>query len=291
MKRMVLGNTGIKAARLGFGGIPIQRLDEAEAVEIVKYALEKGMDFIDTSRVYTTSETRIGKALKETDKKAAVATKSFNRSADGIQKDVEISLKELQLDYIDIYQVHGIGNEEEYRQIMAPDGAVAGLLKAREQGLIGHIGITSHSLDLLEKCLDDGVFETIMVCFSFLEPAAQEKVIPKALEKGVGIIAMKPLSGGVIEAPEVALKWAFSFPDILVLAGVEEKGFIDQNWEIFQGSYEMTDEENQTLDAISKEFGVFCLAVPAFSQTCFVCGKSHQDNPNFCKSNQLPFSA
>jgi aryl-alcohol dehydrogenase-like predicted oxidoreductase len=247
MKRMVLGRTGIEAVRLGFGGIPIQRLNEAEAVEVVKYALEKGMDFIDTSRVYTTSETRIGIALKETDKKAAVATKSFNRSADGIQKDVEISLKELQLDYIDVYQVHGISNEEDYRQIMAPDGAVAGLLKAKEQGLIGHIGITSHSLDLLEKCLDDDVFETNMVCFSFLETAARDKVIPKALEKGVGIIAMKPLSGGVIESPEVALKWALSFPDILVLTGVEGKNLIDQNWKIFRGSYEMSEEEKQKL--------------------------------------------
>jgi predicted aldo/keto reductase-like oxidoreductase len=270
---MVLGNTGIEAARLGFGGIPIQRLDETEAVEIVKYALEKGMDFIDTSRVYTTSETRIGKALKETDKKAAVATKSFNRTADGIQKDVEISLKELQLDYIDVYQVHGISNEEEYRQIMATDGAVAGLLKAKEQGLIGHIGITSHSLDLLEKCLDDDVFETIMVCFSFLEPAAIEKVIPKALEKGVGIIAMKPLSGGVIEAPEVALKWAFSHPNILVLAGVEKKSFIDQNWKIFQGSYEMTDEENQKLREISKEFD------KKFCRRCDYCLPCQEEIP------------
>ena len=93
MKRMILGNTGIEAARLGFGGIPIQRVSEAEAIEVVLYALEKGMDFIDTSRMYTTSETRIGKALKQTDKKVAVATKSFARSADGIQKDVETSLK------------------------------------------------------------------------------------------------------------------------------------------------------------------------------------------------------
>jgi predicted aldo/keto reductase-like oxidoreductase len=273
MKRMVLGNTGIEAVRLGFGGIPIQRLNEADAVEVVKYALEKGMDFIDTSRVYTTSETRIGKALKETDKKAALATKSFNRSADGIQKDVEISLKELQLDYIDVYQVHGISNEDEYRQIMAPDGAVAGLLKAKEQGLIGHIGITSHSLDLLEKCLDDAVFETIMVCFSFLEPAAKEKVIPKALEKGVGIIAMKPLSGGVIEAPEVALKWAFSHPNILVLAGVEKKGFIDQNWKIFQGSYEMTDEEKQKLQEIGKEFD------KKFCRRCDYCLPCEEEIP------------
>jgi predicted aldo/keto reductase-like oxidoreductase len=241
MKRIVLGNTGIETARLGFGGIPIQRVSETQAVDVILYALEKGMDFIDTSRMYTNSESRIGKALKETDRKAVVATKSFNRSADGIQKDIETSLKELQLDYIDLYQCHGISNEEEYRLVTSPNGALAGLLRAKEQGFIGHIGITGHNLDLLGKVLDDGLFETVMV-------------IPKAREKQVGIIAMKPFSGGVIDTPEVALKWVLSFPDILVLAGVEEKRLIDQNWKVFQGGYGMTDEEKQKLQEISKEF-------------------------------------
>jgi uncharacterized protein len=254
MKKMILGKTGIEAVRMGFGGIPIQRVSEAQAVEIVLYALDKGMDFIDTSRMYTTSETRIGKALKETDKKVAVATKSFARSADGIQKDVETSLKELQRDYIDVYQCHGISSEEEYRRVTSPNGAFGGLLKAKEQGLIGHIGITSHSLDLLDKALDDSLFETIMVCLSFLEPAAKDKILPKAREKNIGVIAMKPFSGGVIEAPEIALKWALSFPDILVLAGVEYKELIDQNWKVFQGDYAMTDSEKRTMGEISNAF-------------------------------------
>jgi uncharacterized protein len=279
MERMVLGNTGIKTIKLGFGGIPIQRVSEAQAIEVVLYALEKGMDFIDTSRVYTTSETRIGKALKETDKKVAVATKSFHRSADGIQKDVEISMKELQLDYIDIYQCHGISNDADYRLITSPNGALSGLLKAKEQGLIGHIGITSHSLDLLEKIVDDGLFETIMVCFSFLEPAAGDKVIPKAREKGIGIIAMKPFSGGVIEAPEIALKWALSFPDILVIAGVEDKRLIDQNWKVFHGCYELNDDEKQKIQEISREFDKkfcrrcdYCLPCPSEIPIQFVLG-------------------
>jgi predicted aldo/keto reductase-like oxidoreductase len=270
MKRMILGKTGIKAVQLGFGGIPIQRVSETQAIEAVLYSLEKGMDFIDTSRMYTTSETRIGKALKQTDKKVAIATKSFARSADGIQKDVEISLKELQRNYIDIYQCHGISNAEEYRLITAPDGALSGLQKAKEQGLIGHIGITSHSLDLLEKIIDDGLFETIMVCFSFLEPEAKEKVIPKARKKQIGIIVMKPFSGGVIEAPEAALKWVLSFPDLLVLAGVEDKTLIDQNWRVFTGDYRLSDEEKLTIDRISKEFDKkfcrrcdYCLPCPS----------------------------
>jgi predicted aldo/keto reductase-like oxidoreductase len=279
MKRMFLGKTGIVAARLGFGGIPIQRVSETQAIDVVLHALEKGIDFIDTSRVYTTSENRIGKALKETNKKAVVASKSFSRSADGIQKDIEISLKELQLDYIDLYQCHGISSDEEYRLITSPNGALSGLLNAKEQGLIGHIGITGHSLDLLEKVVDDGLFETIMVCFSFLEPAAKEKVISKAREKRVGIIAMKPFSGGVIEAPEAALKWVLSFPDVLVLAGMEEKGLIDQNWKVFQGRYELTDKEKQRIQKISKEFENkfcrrcdYCLPCPAEIPIQFVLG-------------------
>jgi predicted aldo/keto reductase-like oxidoreductase len=237
------------------------------------------MDFIDTSRMYTNSETRIGKALKQSDKKAAVATKSFARTADGIQKDIEISLKELQLEYIDLYQCHGISSEEEYRLITAPDGALSGLQKAKEQGVIGHIGVTGHSLDVLEKIVADGLFETIMVCFSFLEPAAKEKVIPKAHEKQIGIITMKPFSGGVIEAPETALKWVLSFPDILVLAGVEDKKLIDQNWKAFQGDYAITEEETQTIDRICTEYDKkfcrrcdYCLPCPVQIPIQFVMG-------------------
>jgi uncharacterized protein len=279
MKRMILGKTGIEALRLGFGGIPIQRVSETQAIETVLYSLEKGMDFIDTSRMYTTSETRIGKALQQVDKKVTVATKSFARTADGIQKDVEISLKELQLDYIDIYQCHGISSKEEYRLITAPNGALSGLQKAKEQGLIGHIGVTGHNLDVLETIVEDGLFETIMVCFSFLEPAAKEKVIPKAHEKQIGIIVMKPFSGGVIEAPEAALKWVMSFPDTLVLAGVEDKKLIDQNWKAFQGDCVITGEETQTIDRICKEYDKkfcrrcdYCLPCPVQIPIQFVMG-------------------
>jgi uncharacterized protein len=279
MKRMVLGKTGIEAVRMGFGGIPIQRVSETQAVAVVLYALEKGMDFIDTSRMYTNSETRIGKALKESGKKVAVATKSFARSADGIQRDVETSLKELQRDYIDLYQCHGISSDEEYRLVTSPNGALAGLLKAKERGLIGHVGITSHSLDLLEKVLEDGLFETIMVCLSFLEPAAEEKILPKARAKNIGVIAMKPFSGGVIEAPEIALKWVLSLPDILVLAGVEHKELIDQNWKVFQGDYGIADSEKQKMEEIRKEFDKkfcrrcdYCQPCPAEIPIQFVLG-------------------
>jgi predicted aldo/keto reductase-like oxidoreductase len=254
VKKIVLGSTGLEVTRLGFGGIPIQRVEEARAVDVVLHAIETGIDFIDTSRMYSTSEGRIGKALKQTDKKVVLATKSMNRFSDGVQKDIEVSMKNLQVDYIDIYQCHAVMTNDEYERVIRPGGALEGLRRARELGLIGHIGITSHSLDLLEKIIDDGFFETIMVCLSLLEPEARERIVPRAKEKNIGVLAMKPFSGGVIDAPEVALKWVLSVPDILVLAGVEDSKLVDMNWEIFQGSYELTADERDRLEEIRKEY-------------------------------------
>ena len=254
MRRIILGKTGIEVNQLGFGGIPIQRVDEAEAVETVVHAVEKGIDFIDTSRLYTTSETRIGQALKQVNKKVVIATKSFQRTADGIRKDVDKSLHNLQTDYIDLYQCHAVSDEKDYKRAISNDGAREELLRLKEEGLIGHIGITSHSLDLLEKIVDDGLFETIMVCYSFLEPKASEVVIPKAVEKGIGVIAMKPLSGGVIENPTIALKYTLSQSDVLVLAGVESKDLIDENWHIFKGDYNLSSDENAEIAKIQKQY-------------------------------------
>ncbi len=253
MKQITLGRTGLKVKKLGFGGIPIQRVDEDQAVETVRYAVEQGIDFIDTSRVYTTSETRIGKALKQTDRSVVLASKSKDRTASGIRADLEISLKELQRDVIDIYQCHFV-KEEDYSRIIAKGGALEGLQAAVDEGLIGHMGITSHSLDLLSRIADDGLFDTIMVCFSFLEREARDEVIPKALSKNIGVIAMKPLSGGVIEHPKPALKYALSQKDVLVLCGVETEALFDENWSVFQGSYELDAEDEKIIADICEEY-------------------------------------
>jgi predicted aldo/keto reductase-like oxidoreductase len=259
MERIVIGKTGLEVYRLGFGGIPIQTVDEDQAVETVAHAVRRGVDFIETSRLYTTSERRIGLALQQTDKRVVVASKSQNKTSDGIQADLETSLKELQVGSIDLYQCHFVKDEEEYNRVISPGGALEGLVKAKEEGLIGHIGITSHSLDLLDRVLEDGLFETIMLCFSFLEPAAQEKIIPKAMEKNVGVITMKPFSGGFIENARLALKFVLSQPGTVVIPGVEHKDLFDENWEVFQGSRELHEAECKEIEEIRKRHDkVFC---------------------------------
>ena len=122
MNRIQLGNTGIKVQRLGFGGIPIQSVSDSEAVEVVRHAVDNGIDFIDTSRAYGSSERRIGLALQETDKPVALASKSKSRTADGILKDIELSLKTLQRDKIELYQCHYVKDESEYEAVISTGG-------------------------------------------------------------------------------------------------------------------------------------------------------------------------
>jgi len=140
MRRIALGKTGLEVNRLGLGGIPIQRVDEKQAVETVLHAVEKGIDFIDTSRVYTTSERRIGLALQQTDKRVVLASKSRSQKSAGVRADLEISMRELQRDYIELYQCHLVRDESDYRRVVSPGGALDGLIRAKEEGLIGHIG-------------------------------------------------------------------------------------------------------------------------------------------------------
>ncbi len=259
MERIVLGKTGLDICRLGFGGIPIQRVEEVRAVEMVRYAVESGVDFIDTARAYTTSEKRIGMALKQIDRPVTLASKSPERTSDGIRKDIETSLKELQLDYIDLYQCHNPKDEEDYSKIISPGGALEGLLRAREEGMIGHVGVSCHSLGLLERIIHEDLFETVMVCFSLLEYESREKVIPAAMDKNIGVIAMKSFSGGVLENPILALKFVLSQPGVVIIPGVEDKGLFDENLAVFQGERHLSKEETREIERIRQRFDkTFC---------------------------------
>lgn len=273
MNRIAIGETGLEVNRLGFGGIPIARVSENQAVETVLHAVERGVDFIDTARNYKTSERRIGMALQQTDKRVVLASKSQGRTADDVRADLETSLNELQRDYLDLYQCHFVRDEQVYQEIISPGGALGGLIQAKKEGLIGHIGLTSHSLDLLERVVDEGLFETIMVCYSFLEPKAQESIIPKALAKNIGVLAMKSFSGGVIDDPQPALKYVLSQQDIIIIPGVETKELFDQNWKVFQGSYALSQAEMSKIEALRNQYD------KNFCRRCDYCQPCSEEIP------------
>lgn len=259
MHRMLICDTGIEVSRLALGGIPLQRITENEAIKVVSYAIDKGIDFIDTARNYTVSESRIGKAIEQAGKKVILSSKSVDRTTDGIRRDIEKSMRELKVCHIDFYHCHSVGSDEDYRRITAKDGALNGLLKAKEEGVIGHTGVSSYNVEIMDKIIDDNLFETIMVGFNIVEPIAYKSVIPKAMANKRGIFIMKPLAGGVTGIPELAMRWALSFPGMIVITGMETKTEVDKNWGVLQGGYSFTDDEKQRIIAQNREFtGRFC---------------------------------
>ena len=253
MKKVRLGRTNLTVTKLGWGGIPIQRVGEREAVSVIRAVVEMGVDLLDTARAYTNSEHRIGLALQRLDKPVILSTKSQVKTAK-IYDEVHESLKQMKVKKVQIYHLHNVSNFEDYEKVLSPGGAYEGLRRARDEGLIDHIGITSHKLDVLERAIEDGHFEVIMACYGFLEPEAAQKVFPSALAKDVGVLAMKPFSGGVIEEAGPALKFVLSTSNIVPIPGSETLEKARENWKVFTEGYSLTERDKERIEVMRKEF-------------------------------------
>jgi len=253
MEKVRLGRTNLRVKKMGWGGIPIQRVSEQEGIAVVQAVVEMGVNLLDTARGYTNSEYRVGWALKQANKPVILSSKSPVRT-EKIYEEVQESLRQLQVRKIDIYHLHNVSKVEDYKKVMEPGGAYEGLKRAQAEGLIDHIGLTSHSLDLLEKVLQEDHFDVIMACYSFLEPEAAAKVFPLARARDVGILTMKPFSGGVIEDAGLALRFVLSTPDIVPIPGMETMDMARENWKIFTAGHPLSEEDRAGIQQVRQQF-------------------------------------
>ena len=258
MEYKVLGKTGLRVSVMGFGGIPIQRIDAAGTKPLIHRLMEAGVNYIDTARGYTVSEEYLGEALEGIRQNFILATKSMARDKASMEKDVATSLKNLRTDYIDLYQIHN-PNAAQLEQVMAPGGALEALVEAREAGKIGHIGITLHAVDLFEKALELPWVETIMFPYNIVETQAEE-LIAKCAEKNIGFIAMKPLAGGAIEDGRLAMRYICANPAVTVaIPGMADMAEVEQNLAAAEDHSPLNDQELAAMEAIRKELGTnFC---------------------------------
>ena len=223
-----LGNTGLKVSRLGFGGIPIQRITQEEATALIRKLPEYGVNYIDTARGYTVSEEYLGIAMEGIRDKFVLATKSMARTREAMEKDIETSLKNLRTDHIDLYQVHN-APPAQMNIVIGEGGALEALLEAKAAGKIGHIVITAHEIGTFEMGLEMDWVETIMFPYNFVELQAAD-LIRKCAEKGKGFICMKPLAGGAIENAPLAMRFIASNKDITVnIPGMANEDELKQN--------------------------------------------------------------
>ncbi len=238
MRMMELGKTGIVTPQNAFGALPIQRVDMETAKKILRRAYEGGMTFYDTARAYSDSEEKLGAAFEGMRDKVYIATKTTAKTPEDFWKDLETSLHNLRTDYIDLYQLHFV------QQCYAPGdgtGMYEALLQAKEEGKIRHIGITAHKIGIAEEIAASGLYEVLQFPFSYLATDRDIALVESCKEAGVGFLAMKGLSGGLLTNSRACMAFMLQY-DALPIWGVQRMEELEE-WLAFFDEEPVLDDE------------------------------------------------
>ena len=256
MTTVRLGKTGITVNKNGFGALPIQRITMQDAVYLLHKAYDGGMDFYDTARAYSDSEEKLGEAFADRRNHIQISSKTMAADAEGFWKDLETTLRNLKTDHLDIYQFHnpafcpGPGDES---------GLYDAALEAKKKGMILHIGITNHRLNVAQEAIESGLYETLQFPFCYLSGEAELKLLDGCRRQDMGFLSMKALSGGLITNAAAAYAFQAQFPETLPLWGIQRECELDQFLSFIQNPPAMDEELSAVIEKDRKELqGDFC---------------------------------
>jgi predicted aldo/keto reductase-like oxidoreductase len=259
MRTVQLGATGLEISEVGFGGIPIIPLPREEAVAVVQHCLDLGITFFDTANMYPTSEEKLGIALKSDRNEVVIATKTARRDAKGAADHIDLSLRQLQTDWIDLYQFHNVSNAEALSQVLAPQGAYEAVSRARDAGKIRFIGISSHSIATAMEALKTGLFQTLQFPFNFIERDPADHLFPFATQNQVGVIGMKPLGGGLLQRADLCFKFLQRHPQLVPIPGIRAKTEADEIVELYRAPEPLSEADLKDIEQIRTALGEkFC---------------------------------
>lgn len=256
MEYVTLGKTGITVNKNGFGALPIQRISVEDAVKLVRKAYQAGITFFDTARFYTDSEEKLGNAFEGIREKVYLATKTAAKTTEEFWEQLTISLQNLKTDYIDIYQFH---NPAFCPKPEDGTGLYEAMLEAKAQGKIRHIGITNHRLAVAKEAIASGLYETLQFPFCYLASEQDLELVRACKEAGMGFLAMKALSGGLITNSKAAYAFEAQFDHVLPIWGVQRESELDEFISYIEHPPKMTEEMMRFIEADRKELsGEFC---------------------------------
>lgn len=256
MVDVTLGSTGITVNKNGFGALPIQRISDEDAVYLLKKAYEGGITFFDTARCYSDSEKKVGMALEGIRGKVFIATKTMAETVEDFWKDLETSMELLKTDYVDLYQFH---NPSFCPKPGDGTGLYEAILEAKAQGKVKHIGITNHRLAVANEAIDSGLYETLQFPFCYLATDKDLELVRKCKEADMGFIAMKALSGGLINNSKAAYVYLAQFDNVLPIWGVQRETELDEFLSYVQNPPVMTKELEELIRHDREQLqGEFC---------------------------------
>ena len=223
MDKVRLGKTNLEVNKIGFGALPIQRRNMKDSLEILNRAYESGIDFYDTAHFYTDSEEKLGKAFENVRSDIYLASKTAAETPEDFWNDLETSLKELRTDYLDLYQHHNISfcPKED-------DELAKAMIEAKEEGLINHIGITTHKVTLAHEALDSGLYETLQYPFSYLSGKEELELVEKCRKLDVGFIAMKAMGGGLLKNAKASFAFMNQFSNVIPIWGIQHMSELEE---------------------------------------------------------------
>lgn len=225
MERVRLGKTEITVNRNGFGALPIQRRNMEDAVKILRKAYDNGIDFFDTARAYTDSEEKIGQALSDVRGDIFIASKTMATDAEKMWEDLEKTLENLKTDYLDLYQFH---NPSYCPKPGDGTGLYEAAMKAKEKGMIRHLGITNHRLAVAKEAIGSDLYETLQFPFSYLADEKEVELVKMCKEHDMGFICMKSLAGGLINKADAAYAYLSQFDNALPIWGIQHEHELDE---------------------------------------------------------------
>lgn len=283
-----LGKTDLRVSLLGFGAVQICKMPEAEAIDLVREAVDRGINLIDTAHAYPNSEEILGKALKGIRDKVIITTKSFETSKDGLLNDLETSFKRLDTDYIDIFLMHDVSKDKKLDELLN-NGVVEAIIKEKEKGNIGFIGFSCHNPDIINRYYDIEDFTVVMIPVNFISTEFVDKNYSKLVEEDIGILGMKPFGGGRMEDARLSFKYVNQFEKVIPLIGMQSKSELEENIELIKTKSHIDDSDRKSMKEIEEELG------DKFCRGCGYCMPCNQGidivQVNFMKVlfNQFPF--
>jgi uncharacterized protein len=281
-----LGKTGYKVGIFSLGGqAALEKPNNFDvAVPIVERALDLGVNYIDTSSIYggpdRWSEQYVGKVMARRRSEAFIATKTKERTRDGSMQMIDKSLKLLQTDHVDLWQLHDVGTMYDVDQIFAKGGAMEALLEMQQQKVVRYLGFTGHYRpESLTECIKRHDFDTVLMAVNAADPhhfSFDKDLLPLAVEKQMGIIGMKipgrgrilsswqpqPLEvqkhmwEGMVPAPtpgtitmREAMYYTLSRPVSTIIIGCDNIAQLEQNVQLARDFTPLTDKQQSELVA------------------------------------------
>lgn len=265
METTILGRTNMTVTRTGFGVLPLQRVDIREAERILIRAHDAGITFYDTARAYTDSEEKIGYALSDVRDSIIIATKTASTTRTGVLSDLQTSLKNLRTDHVDLLQLHNLAELPDPNDA---ESSYAGLIETQKKGMTRFIGFTNHHRERAIAAIESGLYDTLQYPLCHISNSDDLEIIARSKASNVGLIAMKPLSGGLLTHARTAFAFLRQYENLVPIWGFQRMNELEEIISLDADPPVLDDELWETIASDRRELaGDFCRAC-AYCMPC-----------------------